>query len=80
MGKQGDRVSRDLQTLIITKYLFVQTQVENDLLGTNHDFRQVKNVTAVMMKGSTSGKNEGKESASDAQQEDDLRTEKEFVA
>ena len=69
-----------MQTLIITKYLFVQTQVENDLLGTNHDFRQVKNVTAVMMKGSTSGKNEGKELASDAQQEDDLRTEKELVA
>ena len=37
-------------------------------------------MTAVMMKGSTSGKNEGKESASDAQQEDDLRTEKELVA
>ena len=69
-----------MQTLIITKYLFLQTPVGNDLFGTNHDFRQVKNVTAVMMKGSTSGKNEGKESASDAQQEDDLRTEKELVA
>ena len=43
-------------------------------------FWQVKNVTAVMMKGSASGKNEGKESASDAQQEDDRRTEKELVA